>query len=382
MARIRSNRGSEFLRRALRRRRDPLPRGAAVRLLIDGPQIIPAIEQACRTAKTQILIETYMIGSDDTGQSLLDILCDKAEDGIDVWVVFDAIGSIGLTAADRQRLIDHGVHLRIFNPVTLLAPLYNFFRTHRRIIVIDGKVGYIGGFGFTNEWMVEGFHGGPWYEFAWEVRGAPLRQMIATFSRDWRKHSPRQLPVTDAPENLPHWVMNKTHWRSRQMRNTLVRLLRRARRRVWICTPYFVPTLRLVAAIRAAAARGVEIHLYLPGAKADHKIVQYAGRRRYHVLLTAGVKIFECQDRMLHAKAGIIDDSIAIVGSSNLDNWSLHYNKELNLAVVSEPAVKDLATAMRVIESNSKQITLDEWQHRSIIDRFFESLFGIMDKFL
>lgn len=355
--------------------------GAGVRLLVDAEQYLPAMLDAFDAARRQILVEMYMISSDDTGRQVIQVLCDKARQGVDIWAVFDDIGSIALSAQDRNRLVEAGVRLRMFNRVRWLAPLRTFFRTHRRIIVIDGEVGFVGGFGFADEWTTPGFHDGPWYELAWQVRGAPLREMIDAFLDNWHDPKPVRLAVQDVADGRAYRIMNKTAWGSATLYRNIVRAIHRASRRIWITTGYFVPRLGLRRALMRAARRGVDVRLMLTG-PTDHKIVHYAGRRHYRPLLGAGVKIYETRERMLHAKAAVVDDDLAVVGSSNLDNWSLRYNREFNLAVISARAADELVTAMADIQAQSALITLDAWQRRPLVNRLLERLFGLADDLL
>ena len=367
---------------ARRRRRLYVGGGAAVELLVDGEQFMPAIEQALSQARQQILIETYIIASDETGGRIVDLLCDQARAGVDVWAVFDAIGASRLSKRDRRRLTDAGVHLRMFNRLRLLRPLTTFFRTHRRIVVVDGQVGFVGGFGFADEWVKPDGRGGPWHEMAWRVRGLPLRHLAQTFARTWRQHKPMLLPVVDAPEDLPFRIMNKVRWGSQRLRRRIVGQIRSARQRIWLTTGYFVPGPFLLAALRHAARRGVDVRLLLTGPKSDHPMVHHAGRRHYGGLLKAGVRIYETRDRMMHAKTAVVDADRAIVGSSNLDNWSLRYNREINLEVISREAAEELCSAMATIQEQSTPITYEAWQRRPLLNRILERLFGIADDLL
>ena len=365
------------------RRRLAVGGGAGVDLLVDAEQFMPAITQALSEAKRQILLETFIIASDGTGRQIVDILCAKAREGVGVWAVFDAIGSFRLSRSDCRKLTDAGVELRLFNRFRLFRPFRSFFRTHRRIVVADGRVGFVGGFGFTDEWVVPGYHAGPWHELAWRVRGAPLRHLANAFSRGWGRNRPPSIPVNDAPEDLPYRIMNKDRFGSQRLRRRIIRRVRSADERIWITTGYFVPGPFLLAALKAAARRGVEVCLMLTGPKAtDHRIVHHAGRRHYGGLLKAGVRIFEARDRMMHAKAAVFDDDLAVVGSSNLDSWSLHYNKEINLEVVSRKAADELRSAMLEIQSHSTQITFEAWRRRPLLNRILERFSGFADDVL
>ena len=364
------------------RRRSYAGGGAGVDLLVDAEQFLPAITQALAEAKQQILVESYIIASDTTGRRIVDLLCDKARSGVRTWAVFDAIGSSRLSQADCRRLTDAGVRLRMFNRFRLLRPFRSCFRTHRRIVVVDGRVGFVGGFGFSDEWVVPSDRGGPWHELVWRVRGAPLRHLSQAFARGWRRRKPPVMDVSDATEDLPYRIMNKARFGSPRLRRRIIRRIRAARQRIWIATGYFVPGPFLLAALKGAARRGVEVHLMLSGPRTDHRIVRHAGRRHYGGLLKAGVRIFESRHRMMHAKAAIVDEDRAIVGSSNLDNWSLRYNKEINVEVISSDATEELAQAMLDIQSQSAQITLEAWMRRPLLNRILERLFGFADDLL
>lgn len=357
-------------------------RGAAVALLVDAPQFLPAIEEALRQAREQILFENYMIASDETGMRIVTLLCERARAGVAVWAVFDAVGSFGLSQADRQRMVEAGVQLKIFNRFRWLRPMKHFLRTHRRIVVVDGELGFVGGFGFTDEW-VKTAHAGPWHELVWRVHGAPLLHLMQMFAEGWpRRHRPRMLDIRPVSNRTSFWIINKTRM-SGAIRRIVAAKVLRARQRIWICTGYFVPGWLLLQALKRAARRGVDVRLMLSGPKtADHKIVQYAGRRYYQGLLRAGVKIYESRTRMVHAKAAIVDNDLAAVGSSNLDTFSMHYNKEVNLLVLGREPVKDLEQAMVRIQGESTHITRQAWENRPWLSRLLERCFGIADPLL
>lgn len=358
-------------------------RGVKVDLLVDAAAFMPAILDAIRSAERQVLVETYLIRSDETGKQVIDALCEKAKSGVAVWAVFDAFGSGQLNGEDQRRMRDAGVHLRMFNRVRLAALLRAMVRTHRRLVVIDGKLGFVGGFGFADPWTKE-VEGGPWYELVWQVRGEALRHMAESFRRSWRKRGamPELLDFERIDDGSPYVILNKSQWGSPHLRRVMLRRLRRARKRIWIATAYFVPPLYMVAALRRAARQGVDVRILLPGGMSDAPAVLFAGRSYYHILLEAGVKIYETRNRMLHAKAFIIDDREAAVGSSNLDNWSLRYNREFNLLVADRDAVREVADAIKNIQADSEQITLDNWQRRSFWGRTLELFFRMVDRLL
>lgn len=356
-------------------------KGARVGLHVDGIAFMPAILDAIANASEQVLVETYMISSDDTGKCLINALCAKASEGVAVWVVFDAVGSIGLTRVDRNQLRDAGVRLRMFNRLRIMSPLRSLFRTHRRIVVVDGEVGFVGGFGFTDQWMdVDA----PWCELVWQVHGEPLRHMAEAFRRSWRRHHEKPQVIDFAPvkDGYRYNVLNKSRWGSPHLRRLMQRRIRKAKQRIWITTGYFVPPLYMVAALRRAAKRGVDVRLMLTGEKTDYRSVYYAGRSFYRLLLTSGVTIYETTDRMMHAKAYIIDEREACVGSSNLDNWSLRYNREFNITVHDHAATQQLEEAMAVIQRDSGCITLENWDRRSFVTRVFEVLFRMFERIL
>ncbi len=371
----------------LRKKRGKWKAGALVDLLVDAREFYPAIEKALAEAKKQVLLECYMLSSDSSGQRILRLLVQAARRGVKVWVVLDAVGSRKLVQKDRELLRAAGVKLQIYQAFDFFHPMRFFFRTHRRLLLIDGRVGFIGGFGFSDDWLCDDDPGRPWHEFAWRIRGLPLKEIFWHFENNWKEEKPLALPevLRNQPlveENVKYQLLQKLKKRPLRLHRVLRKLCNQASERVWVASAYFVPPLRLQRALARAASRGIDVRLMLAGHRSDHRSVFYAGRRAYAALLKGGVHIFETRQRMMHAKALIVDGEISILGSSNLDSWSLRRNREFDLMLSSQSVCQQLENAMKGIQEGSQRLSFEAWKSRPLWDRFLEYFFGLGEDYL
>ncbi|MCK6439277.1 MAG: phospholipase D-like domain-containing protein [Planctomycetes bacterium] len=364
MSRARTNRWTRFRRN----RPKQFKSGASVRLLEDIDGYLPAMLEAIRSARRQVLLETYMIASDETGRQVIDALCERAKAGVNVRLVFDAVGSRMLSREDRIRLRDSGARLRMFHRLRLFQLSRFFLRTHRRILVIDDTVGYVGGYGFTDDWSDRAPRG-KYHERVWELKGPVLNDLQRAFRWGCGRAMAAGVEILDpAPrhDDVAWRVMSLTHLgRDQALRRIARDLACGANARLWLATGYFVPTLTFRHALMEASRRGVDVRLYLTGEKTDHPLVRIAARRSYGALLASGVRIFESVARPMHAKCLVVDEGYANLGSANMDRWSLHFNRELNVEVSDKKTNRCLADSLLRLEAQSKEIRAADMTHRS-----------------
>ncbi|WP_148253741.1 phospholipase D-like domain-containing protein [Aidingimonas lacisalsi] len=363
--------------------------GNRFELLPESKRFLPEMFRAVEAAQRWILVELYLMESGRLASDVIAALIRATARGVRVMLLLDGYGALGLSNSDRERLVANGVALRFFNPLAVRSLARNLSRDHRKLVVIDGDVAFTGGFGAIDEFL------DAWYEVAIRIEGPVIADWVALFARLW--DSPltrgrgdpamvRQLAGDVATAgtskgDMPGRVVWGQGYRYQAIRYSLHRHVTAAQRRIWICTPYFAPTLRLRLRLVRAARRGVDVRLLLPGDHHDHPGIRYAGQRFYGRLLRAGVRIFEFQPTFIHAKFSLADDWSSI-GSCNFDHWSLHWNLEANQEAFDAGFADDVAALFERNFAISREIDPTDWASRSRWKRLREWLFGILDDML
>ena len=344
-------------------------------------RMLEAIDRANR----YVLLEMYLVTSSLIATRFLEAMVRARLRGVRVCALLDGFGALGLTRADRRRLLDAGVELRFYNPLGLGKGFANLLRDHRKLLLLDGILAYVGGAGLTQEFAPQGGRG-PWRELMVEIRGPVVRDWQHAFARSWGRCG-TPLGLADPPPCLPdpHGAPGRLSLsEARQhsvLANGVLRCIDQAIGRVWIMSAYFVPSRRFRKALRRAARRGVDVRLLLPGPRTDHPWVRYAARRFYAKLLRSGVRVFEYQPSMLHAKMILCDDWVS-VGSSNLDRWSFRWNLEANQEIASAAVAERAADLFAKDFVLSRQISRHQWRQRARLDRLREQIAGALDRLL
>ncbi|QFT21048.1 MULTISPECIES: phosphatidylserine/phosphatidylglycerophosphate/cardiolipin synthase family protein [unclassified Pseudomonas] len=366
----------------------PWRAGNRFELLLDGAVFFPRMLAAIAAAAQQVEVELYLIEDGQCSERLVDALCRAAARGVRVRGLFDAYGAAGLAAPARERLLAAGVELRWYNPLRWRRGVRNFHRDHRKLVLVDGRLAYVGGTGATDEFWLPSESRSPWHEVMVEIEGPLVGDWQQLFEHQWRarfawrpRHQPLALSLPDCPPaglGLGR-VAYADAAQHRDILLSLLRALRGARQRVWLATPYFLPTWKIRRALRRAAARGVEVRLLLAGRHTDHPPVRFAGQRYYPKLLKAGVRIFEYQPRFLHLKMVLVDDWVS-VGSCNFDHWNLRFNLDANVEALDPGFTQAVAACFIEDFAVSREITLDDWQQRPWWRRAQQRLWGWLDR--
>ncbi|MFI8579643.1 phosphatidylserine/phosphatidylglycerophosphate/cardiolipin synthase family protein [Ectopseudomonas khazarica] len=366
----------------------PWRAGNRFELLLDGAVFFPRMLAAIAAAAQQVEVELYLIEDGQCSERLVDALCRAAARGVRVRGLFDAYGAAGLAAPARERLLAAGVELRWYNPLRWRRGVRNFHRDHRKLVLVDGRLAYVGGTGATDEFWLPSESRSPWHEVMVEIEGPLVGDWQQLFEHQWRarfawrpQHQPLALSLPDCPPaglGLGR-VAYADAAQHRDILLSLLRALRGARQRVWLATPYFLPTWKIRRALRRAAARGVEVRLLLAGRHTDHPPVRFAGQRYYPKLLKAGVRIFEYQPRFLHLKMVLVDDWVS-VGSCNFDHWNLRFNLDANVEALDPGFTQAVAACFIEDFAVSREITLDDWQQRPWWRRAQQRLWGWLDR--
>ena len=344
-------------------------------LLVDGTRFFPRILQAIRTAQRHIDIEMYLVISGTATGRVIEALLDAARRGVHVRCLFDGTGSLELSRRDRERLRHGGVTLRFYNPVSWRPGTGALHRNHRKLLIFDSRTVFVGGTGFTDEFCLPDEASGetPWHEQMLVVQGPVVADWCELFEYSWQ-HSdgPPRRAIGPLPRRgtTPEWSSFRDgHGRVsytdsrfyRELLGSLLISIHRARTRVWIATPYFLPSLALRRALMQAARRGVDVRLQTCGQLTDLPFVRYAGQRYYASLLRAGVRILEYQPRVAHLKTVLVDQWVSI-GSCNFDHWTLHWNKEANQNALDSALADAVARNFEKDFRQSNEWTLAQWQ--------------------
>lgn len=364
----------------------PWRSGNTFTLLNDGVNFFPAMLDAIDHAKRHVLVELYLVRSGRIVTEFVVAFCAAARRGVRVQLLFDGYGASGLSRQDRQTLRKAGVTLAFYNPVKFSQPYRWLFRDHRKIIVIDDEVAFIGGMGFTDDFIVNARGIPPWRECVVAVKGENVRDWHDAFDLAWpiAAAAPAEIiatqPATSRASQRGRVVLSDALGR-REIRRATVLEMRNAQRRIWIATAYFLPSRKIRQALRRAARRGVDVRLLLPGKWVDHPAVRRAGHRFYARSLHAGVRIFEYQPRFLHAKVVLCDEWVSL-GSSNIDRWNFRWNLEANQEVRDPEFCADVVATLSRDFTEAQEIHFHDWSQRSRYGRLQEWLWGKMDRLL
>jgi cardiolipin synthase len=359
--------------------------GNTFRFLHENAQFLACMLAAIEGASRYVLLEMYLMSSGVVAASFITALNAARARGVRVCMMLDGFGALGLRRADRRRLLDAGVELRFFNSLSACKGFANLLRDHRKLLLADGRVAFVGGVGLTDDFGPLAPRG-PWRELMLQIEGPVVGDWQRAFARTWRR-SGTQLGIAepDICPPLPGGAPGRLSLSEARQRSVLANgVLRRidcACGRVWIMSAYFVPSRRFRRALRRAARRGVDVRLLLPGPRTDHPWVRQAARRFYGKLLRSGVAIWEYQPHMLHAKMILCDDWVS-VGSSNLDRWSFRWNLEANQEIASAQVADQAASLFAKDFAASRQISRRYWRQRARLDRLRERIAGTLDRLL
>lgn len=316
--------------------------GNQVDLLADAPGAFAGIEEALKGARTYIHAEYYIIRRDETGSRFLEILAERARAGVQVRLLYDALGSMGVDARRLRDIRQAGGRVAAFLPLNPLKRRWSVhLRNHRKLIVVDGVVGFTGGMNIGDEYAGRARRKGGenFHDSHLRLEGPVVRDMEQVFREDWSFatgelfHAPAAHPASAAGSAWVSLIPSGPDQEPNASSMIYFAGIGAARERLYLTTPYFIPDEPTLRALQAAAYRGVDVRLLLPR-RCDVALVRYAARTYYPALLRSGVRIFEYKPSMLHAKSLVVDGAWGLVGSANLDLRSFRLNFELSAAVV------------------------------------------------
>jgi cardiolipin synthase len=356
--------------------------GNRVSILENGVEIFPAMLAAISAAQKSVHLEAYIFWSDDVGTRFRDALTERARHGVEVRLLLDGVGSPKrLAESDVAILRRSGCRVEFFRPIRpWMLDVING-RTHRRILVVDGKTGFTGGVGIAKEWEGDADAPGHWRDTVVRIEGPAVAQMQSAFQDNWSEVTGELLvgdeyfPELPAVGSVVASVVPSNPRPSSSPVQTLYSVaIASAERTISISNSYFVPNDASVALLVAASQRGVNVRILVPGPINDIPATKASGRTTFGPLLRAGGKIYEYQPTMMHAKTMIVDGVFSIVGSTNFDNRSFRYNDEIDLAIYDSGVARRLEEMFENDLTRSRPYTLQQWNQRSIWNRFTEWL--------
>jgi cardiolipin synthase A/B len=356
-------------------------------VLTNAGQFYPAMLAAISGARQSINLECYIFRPDETGRQFMNAMMERARAGVVVTIVIDAVGSFsfGLSAVREMRAA--GCHVELYQRLKWyrLSRLNN--RTHRELLIVDGRIAFLGGAGIGDQWS-KGERGKmPWRDTMVRVTGPVVASIQGVFVENWVECCGE---ILCGPEYFPHLekcgntsaivIKSSPADRATACRVAFQMLIESATRQIRITTPYFLPDTSLRQAFIASARRGVKIDIIVPGSHTDQRWVRLVSRRKYNELLLAGIRIYEYRAGMTHAKVLNVDDLWVVLGTTNFDNRSFEHNDEVNLAIrdedVSARMTKDFVHDLQSCE----EVTLETWKRRPLVEKIVEPFAWILER--
>ena len=363
----------------------PIVCGNRIDTLVNGNQIFPAMLEAIRGAQRTIVFETFIYWSGEIARELTEALGERARAGVRVHVLLDWLGSKKMDETLLQRMSDAGVQVERYHPVRWynIDRLNN--RTHRKLLVVDGRIGFTGGVGIADEWLGNAEDSCHWRDNHYRVEGPVVAQMEAAFTDNWMKthsqvlHGDDYFPALEEAGSCEAQMFRSSRSEgSESARLLFLFSMAAARRTLYIGSAYFVPDDLAVETLIAAKKRGVQVEILVPGRHIDTELTRKASRSRWGKLLEAGIEIWEYQPTMFHCKLLVADECWTSVGSTNFDNRSFRLNDEANLNVLNRDFAQRQIAIFKKDKERARLITLEEWRKRPLREKILEHAAGLL----
>ncbi len=377
---------SPMFRRSAEALGNPMVGGNAAVLLKNGDEIFPAMTRDIREARQTVNLETYIFQPDEAGRQFADAMIAAAKRGVEVRLLVDAWGS---KLGDlEQPLKDAGVRVRRYRPLRLFSIYKVGKRTHRKILVVDGRIAYTGGLGIEKEWLGNARNTKEWRDTQVRVEGPVAAQMQALFSEDWTYTTGEILAGDKFYPAIPPAgpMLAQAIKASRGDASSLAKMLyyvaiQSATVSIHIANAYFLPDKQSRNALVRAVKRGVDVQVIVPGRHIDLPMVRFASWLHYGDLLRGGVKIYEYRPTMMHNKTMVVDGLYSTIGSINFDSRSMNANAEESLAVYDKTFAREMEAMFAEDKKRCEQITYRDWGHRGLPKRLAEMVFWIWEPY-
>ncbi|MDP9361794.1 MAG: cardiolipin synthase [Acidobacteriota bacterium] len=357
----------------------PLSEGNLVTILKNGVDIFPAMLAAIRAAKRTINLEFYIFWDGEIGRKFAEVLAERARAGVEIKVILDAVGSAQMSQSLIDFLARNGIDLEWYHPLRWYTISSLNHRTHRKLLVVDGRIGFSGGVGISDNWLGDADSQEHWRDTVARVEGPAVTQMQFAFMDNWIKSRGELLTGLDyfpalAPTG-PH--LTQVLKSSPTEGSSTVKLLYiisivSAVKSIYISNAYFVPDSDTLRALEGAVRRGVDVRVIVPGEQSDVPIARQASRWHYELLLRRGIRIFEYQLTMMHAKTMVVDGAWTTIGSSNFDDRSFRLNDEVNVNVYDDGIAAQMEAMFHEDLARCEEVTLRKWFRRGWLDKLKE----------
>jgi cardiolipin synthase len=361
----------------------PMSEGNRVELLRNGVQIFPAMLTAVRNAKKTINVEFYIYWDGEVGRTFAQALAERARAGVKVNVILDAVGSAEMSEDLILFMQRNGINTEWYHPLRWYTISRVNHRTHRKLLIVDGTIGFAGGVGIADNWLGDADTKDHWRETVVRVEGPVVTQMQFAFMDNWVKSRGELLTGLDyfpqvprRGDSLTHVVKSSPSEGSSPTKLMFIVSIVSAQKSIYISSAYFVPDADTIRALESAVRRGVDVRVIVPGEYTDVPIVRQAGRLLYSHLLRRGIRIFEYLPTMMHAKTMVVDGVWSTVGSSNFDDRSFRLNDEVNVNVYDESIAAQMEQMFFEDLARSEEITKLRWIKRPWFDRIKEKMAG------
>jgi cardiolipin synthase A/B len=363
----------------------PIVSGNSVEVLVNGDEIFPAMLDALRAARSTITFEMYIYWSGSVGKAFADVLADRARAGVKVHVLIDGVGSGKIDDAYIKEMETAGVEVRRYNPPRFytLDRLNN--RTHRKLIVIDGRTGFTGGVGIADQWLGNAQDPSHWRDTHFRLQGPAVAQMQAAFMDNWTEvtgavlHGPDYFPpLSETGNKAAQMFWSSPASGSQSMHLMYLLSLAAARKSILLSMSYFVPDEVAIEMFVSAVRRGVAVRIIVPGPHIDAEVVQRASRASWGHLLRGGVEIYEYRPTMFHCKVMVVDEVWTSVGSTNFDNRSFALNDEANLNVYDHEFALQQVRIFEEDLKHTRRVTYEDWKNRPWTEKLGEFAVSII----
>ncbi|HVR41840.1 MAG TPA: cardiolipin synthase [Thermoanaerobaculia bacterium] len=358
----------------------PLQPGNRVEVLRNGVEFFPAMLAAIRGAKRSITMESYIYWDGEIGRTFAEALAERSRGGVEIKVILDAVGSAAMSRSLIEFLRGNGVDVTWYHPLRWYTLSRVNHRTHRKLLIVDGTIGFTGGAGIADNWQGNADSPEHWRDTQVRIEGPAVTQMQFAFMDNWVKARgliptgldwyPRVEPDGDS---LVHVIKSSPSEGVSTVKLLYAIALMSAKKSVSISNAYFIPDNDAVRALEGAVRRGVDVRVIVPGRWTDVPIVRQASRWHYDRLLRRGVRIYEYQPTMMHAKTMVVDGIWTTIGSSNFDARSFRLNDEINVGIYDEGVAAQMDATFADDLAHSTEIALGRWRRRSWLARAKES---------
>ncbi len=358
----------------------PIAKGNSITILRNGVEFFPAMLAAIRDAKRTINLEFYIYWDGEIGRKFAESLAERARAGVAIKVILDAVGSGQMSESLINFMRRNGIDVEWYHPIRWYKLSTFNHRTHRKLLIVDGRIGFSGGVGIADNWLGDADEKEHWRDTVARVEGPVVMQMQSAFMDNWVKsrgelltgldYFPEIEPVGD---HLTQVLKSSPAEGSSMVKLLYIISIVSAVKSIYISNAYFVPDADTVRALEGAVRRGVDVRVLVPGEFADVPIVRQASRWHYEMLLRRGIRIFEYKPTMMHAKTMVVDGIWSTIGSSNFDDRSFRLNDEVNINIYDEPLAAKMEAMFHEDLAHSDEITLRKWFRRGFTDRVKEN---------